>query len=500
MLLRSFLPVASIYRNRSPIVQGVIKATSQRQRRLFWLALALLILGAGLCRAFELPETDLLWEIRAGGVFLHTGTIPRVETWAWPIQGRPWLPNSWAWNVLLATVYATGNMVGLGFLNLALFCLIFALAANLLRLLGASPAVLFGTVALAIFTTLPWLTLRPQEADYALLLGWLNLAALSWRWRPRARLLWLPLAAFGASAVWMNLHLSATPAVVLFPAGLWFIWTVAHRQPWRAVVPAATLSALGAAAGLVATPFGLGGLTKGGAVLVASRNLIVEWSPVNLHLSSGWLDLLGVLLFGLLAASLALARRQWLFAAALLGFGLCAEQLVRLVPLLVFFGLLATPLLPARWLAARLKFTLSYFSISALTLLVGVALALPQLLVPQLIPALDPGDLKAIPHGARVLTTPEGGGMLLLYRPDTSPSLDSRNDLYGRALYFKNISLIYTASKAQVQQFVDSQHVSAVLLESTAVGPKPTVEPIMNSLGWTRHRYHDATVWVRPGA
>jgi hypothetical protein len=471
-----------------------------RQKRLFLLATAMLIISFGLVRAFELPESDLLWEIRTGSIFLRTGTIPRTETWAWLIQGRDWMPNSWAWNVVLALVYNAGGQLLLGVLNFLLFCATFALAANFLRLIEIGRPARFGILTVAMFMALVWMTLRPQYADYIALLAWMNVAALSHRWLPRKQLLLLPLLALLITVGWMNFHLSAAPAILLFPAAYWFTGAFLHAKRAKALAPASLLIAAAAAIALLITPFGIEGLTKGGEVYAASRGLITEWNPIDLAHGYGYLTLAGVLIFGALPVVFALVRRQWLFAAAMLGFTLLAADIVRFSPLLILFGLLAAPLLPKRFIRAPLRDAVTYLWCCALVLVLGFSFALPRVLEPERITLLNPNDLRVIPQHSRVLTMAQGGGMVLLYRPDSSPSLDSRNDIYGKGLYLKLASFYYGADLKTVRSFLDHQGVNAVYLETAVRGGQPTsIAPIMQQLHWKKHHFDDAVIWVRPG-
>jgi hypothetical protein len=72
----------------------------------------------------------------------------------------------------------------------------------------------------------------------------------------------------------------------------------------------------------------------------------------------------------------------------------------------------------------------------ALGIVALIALAVPSMThIGQPEPATYPVGLVAwIPHGCRLFTTDLIGSYVILARPDVPVSLDTRNNLYGRAL------------------------------------------------------------------
>jgi len=476
-------------------------AISERARyRLYGLGVLLLILGFALARGFYLPESDLFWGIRAGQTFLQHGTIPRVEQWAWLIEGRPWLPNSWAWNVLLAFAFNLGGTYALGTLNLLLYVGAFLLVWRLLRLLGVGRPLLFILLTLTLFNSLYWLTLRPQEADYLLLLTFLVITA---RWRnamtPRRTLL-LVLAAYLVTTVWMNLHLTGTAAVGLLPAA-YLILVPGTIRPRLLVAAGITLAA---ALGTLSTPFGLNGITKGGTVFAASRGLVFEWTQITFALPAGILAFVAIVIFGLLPTIFLALRHRWLTALTILTLATLAFEIPRFVPYLVFFALLSAPALPARLNRSPMVAVYNYIALGGIALILGATLALPKLLYPDSMFVLNRHDLDTIPVSTtgrtHVLTLANGGALTLLYRHDLSPSLDSRNDIYGLPLYTQIVDLFYYDDQATVTSFLTREHVGAVYAEVIPSQHQPplTIVPILRRLHWQETRTADAYIFLPP--
>ena len=136
-----------------------------------WLTAWAAALPVALIRARYLSESDTFWEIRTGQVILRTGHIPAVDSFSWWARGRPWAPNSWAFDVLLAAAYRVGGLACVALLGSAL--VMAACAAILLlarRLGGSAPAAGVGALAVRAVTGLPHVgaTIYPIAAVRAL--------------------------------------------------------------------------------------------------------------------------------------------------------------------------------------------------------------------------------------------------------------------------------------------------------------------------------------------
>jgi hypothetical protein len=232
--------------------------------------LATLLLTVG-----PVSETDVFWHIAAGNIFLHHGSFPGHDPWAYTFPGRHWQSTEWLAEISLALVYRLGGFVAISALRLALTAL---LVGWLLRVLvrGRAPWV----AALVFAVVAPSLTYFIQERpDLA------SLVLLVWLARVCAQAIRLDRApSIPVTAVvtwfWACIH----GYWVLVPAGLLLaavgVW-LDGRPEGR---PIARRTAIAAGAAVVAsalTPLGphlwldvlrLGGSAKG----------IEEWGPTVL--------------------------------------------------------------------------------------------------------------------------------------------------------------------------------------------------------------------------
>jgi hypothetical protein len=394
-----------------------------------WLVAWLAFLPLVIFRAGILSESDTFWEIRAGLLTIAHRAIPAVDTFTWTVHGKPYFLNSWGFNVLLAVGYRLGALPGVAVLCALITLAVIALALMLARSLGASAT----AAGMAFFLAAPlltgWLSARPQLVDYAAVLA----LAMLLRAIELGRGRWGTVAVAGLlTVVWVNLHAAALFAVILAAASAAVL--LVFRRGTRCGYAAA--AAIAAAVGCLLNPYGTAVLHQASQVQSDSSQLITEWMPIDW--ASPLQDL--TIAAGVGALIIAWRRREAVLTGAL-GLGLAGSLgAVRFLPFVVIF---AMPVLAAfasnppdpirRYLASR---QVMFRRCGALGLVALIALGTPSLThIGRPEPATYPVAAVAdIPHGCRLITNDLIGGYVILTRPDVPVSLDTRNNLYGRAL------------------------------------------------------------------
>jgi hypothetical protein len=400
-----------------------------------WLTAWAAALPVALIRARYLSESDTFWEIRTGQVILRTGHIPAVDSYSWWARGRPWAPNSWAFDVLLAAAYRAGGLACVALLGSAL--VMAACAAILLlarRLGGSAPAAGVGVFAWSVAMFL-WLSVRPQLTDYAAVpLLLVVMARAGPAVRPRTLLI---IAAI--QAVWVNLHTAALLGIpVVLCAGLGTQAGVlsalpagARRRMLPTAAARAAAPALAALAGTLANPRGPGVFAQLREVNSASAGLVAEWQHVSLS-SPGQLVMLGA---GVLAVAAAARRRRFEEALVLAMLAVAGAYAIRNLPIL---DAVAVAVLAVAFGGPRLRaWTADRARVIALRIMaVGVvgALAVRAVIgLPHTGATIYPvAAVRALPSGCRLFNSYLLGGIVILERPGVPVSIDSRNDLYGR--------------------------------------------------------------------
>ena len=191
-------------------------SASPAWRRRHYVLVAGIGLLVGIRRATSpLPDTDVLWSSRFGMDFLSSGRLDRVDTFSWTAHGKPWIANSWAWNVVLGGAYKAAGVLGIWFVAIAL-CVAFGLAlGHACAVVGARPvpsAMAIGGLGFLVVLVAP----RAAAVSCLMLLVFpALLPALLSGSRPTAVRVGGSLV--GLEVFWMNLHASAVlaPAVVL---------------------------------------------------------------------------------------------------------------------------------------------------------------------------------------------------------------------------------------------------------------------------------------------
>jgi hypothetical protein len=233
------------------------------------------------------------------------------------------------------------------------------------------------------------------------------------------------------SVVWVNAHAGSLLGVAMTAActALLLARRDARRQGW--VCAAATGAAL---AGSFVNPYGTGVIAQTQDVQASSAGLIVEWQHFSPASPTQWLAMAA----GLAALAVAVRRGEQAFAASLAVLCAAGAYALRFQPVLLLVALpvlaAAVPTAPGavqRYLRSRRAM---FTRCGVLGLVAWAAVAAPSL---THIGRPDPADypvsiVTSIPHGCHVFDSYLIGSFLILERPDTRVSLDSRNTLYGQ--------------------------------------------------------------------
>lgn len=418
---------ANAVRTRLPA--GDREGSPQAPRRNPWLLAWLAFLPVAVLRAGKLSEADTFWEIRAGLLTIAHRSIPATDPFSWTMHGKPWTLNSWGFDVVAAIAYRLAGLPGVAWLCAILAMAIAGLILLLARQLGAS-ALATGSVLLVCTPSLVgWLSARPQLIDYVAVLALVMLLRRTAQGRAGIG----TVAAAGLlSAGWVNMHAGALLGVAI--AGTCAVLLLARRETrkagWWCV--AATGAAL---AGCFVYPYGIGIIRQTAHVQEVSAGLIAEWrhfdpaSPIQ--------DL--TLVIGLLALGIAVRRGDAALIAAL---GIAAGGSILAMRFLAFLVLFAVPVL-AVWVSRPSPVVLRYLrsrrvmfrrcgaaGLAVLSVIAMVSLTHIGRPDPAAYPA---GLVRDIPAGCRLFSTDILGSFVILERPDVPVSLDTRNDLYGRA-------------------------------------------------------------------
>jgi hypothetical protein len=404
-----------------------------RQRaahRRAWLLALLALLPPVIVRAGVLAEGDTFWQIRVGLLTIAHHSIPATDTFSWTMHGKPYLQNSWGFDMLVAIAYRLGGLPGVAILCALITMGMIALVLGLARTLGASATASAIALLLASPLLVGFLTARPQLVDYAAVPALILLL----RGIERKHLRWGAVVLTGLlGAVWINLHAEALLAVAIAGASAVVLLVLARRDSrWR-YAAAATAAA---AVACLANPYGIGVLHQASQVQADSSGLITEWAPFDL--ASPMQDLM--MAAGVAALIIAWRRREAVMLAAL---AVCMAGSVEAIRFLPFVAILAIPLLaasvsvpPARIRAYLTSRRVMFQRCGAVGMAAVVVLAVPSLThIGRPEPSTYPAALVAdIPHNCRLFTTDLIGDYVILARPDVLVSLDGRNNLYGRVL------------------------------------------------------------------
>jgi hypothetical protein len=240
----------------------------------FGALLSMILIGG---RHGLLSDPGTPWHLRLGRDILANGSVPHFDTLTFTHEHDPWVDQSWAFDVLLATVYnVRGWSAAVGFTALGLAVLYAAMARGLIRD-GTSPIVAIVVALLAAAIGGIHFLIRPHLFTFVLV--YLTLRACQkqhenggWRIAP------VPIY----TAILANLHggFVALPLVVA-TAGVGHAisgpWDRARRQDlakFASILIACLVAAL-------INPYGFGLFRHVAKLLVSSgvTSLIIEYQP-----------------------------------------------------------------------------------------------------------------------------------------------------------------------------------------------------------------------------
>lgn len=171
-----------------------------------------------------------LWHIKVGELTLKHG-IPQTDPFSFTFEGKPWVPQQWGAEVLMAIVHGIGGLDSLLFLFSAGLSLLFTLIFRRCLLNGMGPILAALLVGICLFVGAFHYFVRPHMFTIAFL-AWTMACIIDYE-RGRCtiwRLVWLiPLY-----IVWLNLHggvLGGTMTLGLAVGGWGIIFLLRKPNP-----------------------------------------------------------------------------------------------------------------------------------------------------------------------------------------------------------------------------------------------------------------------------
>jgi len=284
--------------------------------------LCITVAAAALAFLGPLVDFDLWWHVKAGGLILATGSVPRTDPFSFTAAGQPWVYHSWLSAVLLNLMWRAGGPMALVLYRALVLAGVLMLAWAAARKRGVGPAVasilalagclqfklralerpfLFSLLLFIVFAMIlqACISSPPPEEQAVRLPGtkrrqWLA-AEDSVLWGPGGRLILLPVL----TVLWANLHAGFISGLLLisaYGAGE-MVRLAAHTGVQRC--PAMLLKGLGGArframfitgvlcvAASVITPYGPGILLYPFWLshTVKLMKKVVEWQPMPMRL------------------------------------------------------------------------------------------------------------------------------------------------------------------------------------------------------------------------
>jgi len=475
--------------------------------------------------AIPLIDGDVYWHIRAGGLVLDTGSVPKVDTWTIVGDGMRWVSQDWLSNVLLALGWRLGE-IGPTILSFAWALLVVVALALLWWAHGRRrpDAGWLGRIvwlAAGLIVAGPVVGVRVQVVDLTLAAGviaclWAYEADPRWRW-----LLPLPLI----TLAWANLH-AGWPLVFLL-GGAVVVGAAVDRLVGRAREGTLAWPDLGRLVAVLAACVPLIALNPNGLALYtypietsgiqAHRDFVSEWQPPDPETFIGQVFIVFTIVFVLPAMVIGLRRLR---TADLLTMGgltimiMLGARFLLVAPIIAATaGLALEPVLAETGMGRRFGPILSRLArprrAGAFSLVNGLLVAMAVLagigvtwartspeaqadMVADHMPVAAVDWIIANDPGDRPFNQYSWGGYLGLRVPEDPVYIDGRSDIYGDAPirgYADAVTL-----RSHPGALLDGQAIDYVLFPLD----QPLADWLDDSDAWERVYTDDlAGIWVR---
>jgi hypothetical protein len=246
-----------------------------------WLSLFVVLSGAlaGVAVTRGHFDPDFFWHLATGRQILESGAIPSTDPFSFTWAGRPWIPDQWLGDLLIAWVVDVSGDAGVLLLFGAVAAGGLALVAAAVGRNGRGPSTTAAVATLVGATLLPQVTARPQVLSFALA-GLVLAILISVREDTAKRLYWLP----PILLVWANVH--GYFIVGLAIIAVYGLSTLLGQTPLRdrqGLVATTALLCIGAT---MLTPQGPAGVLYAVSFLDArdfGARAIVEWQSPDFH-------------------------------------------------------------------------------------------------------------------------------------------------------------------------------------------------------------------------
>ncbi|MDI6794576.1 MAG: hypothetical protein QME81_17195 [bacterium] len=105
---------------------------------------------------------DTWWHLRAGQDIISSLNIPHQDHYSYTASGRPWVAHEWLAEAVFAGIYSKGGLPLLIFLKALIITGTFGLLGTILLRKGASILATLGLLSIALFSSVPFWTVRPH--------------------------------------------------------------------------------------------------------------------------------------------------------------------------------------------------------------------------------------------------------------------------------------------------------------------------------------------------
>jgi hypothetical protein len=217
--------IAARQRARVPVAPLVLPSVTDLIFVLLFVSLAVGPLARRL-----LGDAGIGWHIRTGELILHSGSVPRVDSFSSLMSGKRWYAWEWLYDAGIGAIHHAWGLNGVVVFSALVIALTFTLAFRLMRARGTSLPIAVGMLLLAVSASTIHFFARPHILSWLFTVIWFGVLERFEADGQARRLLWLPIMMLA----WVNLHGGFLVGLVLL--GIYAISALV-RGLWSGIVP-----------------------------------------------------------------------------------------------------------------------------------------------------------------------------------------------------------------------------------------------------------------------
>lgn len=441
-----------------------------------------LIFFASIAKSGKILDTDIFWQVRAGLDWFNNFKIITIDQWSY-IPAGDWIPNSWGWNIVLATFFKISPEFGLFFFGSLLNLFLFFILIRMARKLNAKWEYINISLILIIIFALPIFAIRPAFISGLTALLFLIYSNIFFEFTSRSPII-AYLTFFFFNILMINFHYSWPAFILPSLIGITF-FNLNNSQSPKLKINSFALLFLISILGIFINPLGIHLFKHIFETVSVSKVTIYEWQFIGkepMYIISLIIALLPIWF-------MRFENNSKLLSGAVITFSLMGLYAIRFIPWALVYSFPLIAIIPNQfkvptWWQNRHSLITNLVSITFV--LIFIPFSYEGIKYHGKANNLE--MINKLPTKCQLFASPLISGEVILYRPDIKIYIDGRNDYWGIDRYKFANALIENPTLKNI----DAIGTTCILTEAYS----PLSKLLNSTQSWKRTNKSNLEIWI----